>query len=364
METESWKAIGTIIENIKSEISNIREKLSKSEDASVCLENIEKECDKLSAQAKEKTKKKTIRNSFQPHPPTYIPNWTKLMTARNETHWSMLRNEGLANLYVEWSSFSTPKLPKKFKKPQMYSDSQEENVIYRDQAVKQMVTEAEILVLRSRRNAETIKAIDRELSEALKKVRQSEIETSLKEMWTSSIKIAEGKNVSKWQKKKQWWVRTIKPITDSEGKNAKNKAKQQGNSSQLQQQYHHHQQQQHTSNYNHHRGPNRQRNPNSRQHNSRPSNNRGRHNRNDSFHNHASYEGNNYQQRNNYRNNRYSEMTNYSNNQYYGYNNNNNNNQYYTDYAGATKGDRRSQNRYGSSQGGNFPWDQAQYHQR
>ena len=325
MEKETWKAIGTIVESIKTEINNIREKLSKSEDASVCLDNIETECRKLSVQVKEKTKKKPIRSSFQPHPPSYIPEWSNLMTARNAAHWRVIRNEGLANLYIEWSSFPTPKIPRKFKRPQMYSDSEEENVIYRDQAVKQMVAEAEIHVLRSSRNAEIVKKIDQELSEAVKRVRQSEIATMLNEMWTSSIKKAEEKNVSDWHAKKQWWARTVKPITDSEGKDGKHRAKQY-NSSQHEQRHQHQHQQQQT--------PNRQRNPNStHQRSSRPNNNRGRHNGSNFYHNHAGYERNNHIQQ--HRNSRYNGTT---------FNNKNNNNQYYADYADATRGYHRRHN--------------------
>ena len=86
-----------------------------------------------------------------------------------------------------------------------------------------MMAEAEVLIIRSSKNAEELRNIDHQISEALKKVKNTEIRSILHEMWATNTKSAEEKKQSKWRQRKDWWARTVKPVSDSEGKGRKNK---------------------------------------------------------------------------------------------------------------------------------------------
>ena len=182
MATETWETIGSIVENIKKEIKNIRDKLGEPEETTACLDNMEKECEALSSKVSENRRKSStpketekrreapLNVSFDPYPPSFIPEWNKLMNARERAFWSKTRNEGLANLYSQWNEFTPQRVPRKFKKAYMYDGEHEENKIYQAQAVQQMMAEAEVLIIRSSRNTEEIRKIDHQISEALNKV--------------------------------------------------------------------------------------------------------------------------------------------------------------------------------------------------
>ena len=206
MATDTWKAISSIVGNIRTEITRMREKLSKAEDTSQCMNNIEQECEILSSTINEKTKprpKPRRDDSFQPHPPNFIPAWENLRNARDKAFWCMTRNGDLANLYAEWSGCTPPKAPRRFKKPHMYNGSAEENAIYQDQAIKQMITEAEVMQIRARNNAKKVHQIDEEMCNALKDIKITQIREALSEKWATNITKSEEQLRSKWSEKKK-----------------------------------------------------------------------------------------------------------------------------------------------------------------
>ena len=103
----------------------------------------------------------------------------------------------------------------------MYNGPEEEKSVYQTQAIRTMISEAEVMALRSRKHSNELHAIDKDMEERLKTITNSDIKDMLTEMW-QEITHNQEQSLAKWNEKQKWWTKSVRPVSDPENKQSKN----------------------------------------------------------------------------------------------------------------------------------------------
>lgn len=166
----------------------------------------------------------TLNASEIPENPSVIARrklgstWTTLEKKRRATLFKARQNQGIANLYLEWADLPTPMLPRKFKKPNMYIGTHEEQNIRQQFALKSMMAEAEILLLRAEKQEQDFRRMDEQIMNEISKYSDTACMAELKQEWTSLCENQENLAQRDWSRKKEWLCNITKPLQDPESK--------------------------------------------------------------------------------------------------------------------------------------------------